>query len=214
MDGQTLKSKINFLFLVIIASILSVLLHELGHCIFYWIQGIPAAMSLTKEYPLVDIIPVTQYAIGSVGGPLANIVLIIVSYLMVRKYEKHSRPWNYLSAMIIANCSYFIVISLITLLKRSDGGELEYAANLIGLNFYYVLGLFILITIVILALWKNRFNIKASVKNCLSFLVLVVTFLVVVVLMQVVDQSLFWNKFSSIQIDDGTVYHQQRPWKF
>ncbi|HUU27113.1 MAG TPA: hypothetical protein VM123_04805 [archaeon] len=209
MNGQALKSKINFLFLVLIAGILSTLLHELGHCIFYWIQGIPAAMSLVKEYPLVDIIPANQYAIGSAGGPLVNIVLIIVSYIMIRKYEKHSRAWNYLSALILANSFYVIVRSLIAL-QHGEGEELEYAANLIGLNYLHVIGLFFLITIVILALWTNRFRIKASVKNGLSFVVFLIAYFLVLGLMQVVDQSLFWNKFSTIQIDDGRVYHQKR----
>jgi hypothetical protein len=54
-----------------IGGIISTLLHELGHCVFYWIQGIPAAMSPTKELPLKDI-TATQHAIGCAGETFAN----------------------------------------------------------------------------------------------------------------------------------------------
>ena len=62
---------------------------ELGHCVFYWMQGIPASMSLVMEFPLVDI-TASQYGVGSMGGPLVNILLIVGAYYMVRKYEKKS----------------------------------------------------------------------------------------------------------------------------
>jgi len=56
-----------FIFWTLIGVILSGPFHEFGHCVFYWAQGISAAMSLTKEFPLHDI-SVNQYALGSFGG--------------------------------------------------------------------------------------------------------------------------------------------------
>lgn len=207
MNSQIVRSRIKFLLLVIAAGVISTLIHELGHCIFYWFQGIPAAMSLVKEYPLVDI-TATQYAIGSVGGPLANIALIIISYLVIRKYEKHTRVWNYLSALIIANSFYFVFRGLLALLKRS-GGELQDAASLIGLNYLFIVGLFFIIAITILALWINRFSIRISATNGFSFVLFFIAYFIVLIIMQVADESLFWHKFPTIQIDDGRLYNQK-----
>ena len=102
-----MKYRLNFLFLVIIIGIVSTLFHELGHCIFYWIQGIPASMSLVMEFPLIDI-TAKQYGIGSIGGPLASILLFIVGYYFVRKYDKKSKKWNICSAIILSNSFYLI----------------------------------------------------------------------------------------------------------
>jgi hypothetical protein len=84
-----MKRRIIFLLLVIITGIASTSLHELGHCVFYWMQGIPAGMSLVMEFPLVDI-TTKQYAIGSAGGPLINILLIVGAYFLVRNQKKKS----------------------------------------------------------------------------------------------------------------------------
>ena len=71
-----MKYRLKFLILVIVMGIISTSLHELGHCVFYWMQGIPASMSLVMEFPLVDI-TASQYGVGSAGGPLVNILLIV-----------------------------------------------------------------------------------------------------------------------------------------
>jgi len=205
MNRQALKSKINFLLLVIIASILSMLLHELGHCIFYWLQGVPSAVSLLRAYPLVDI-TATQYAVGCAGGPPVNILLITVSYLLIRKHVKHSRGWNILSAVIIANAFYLIFRSLIAVLKN-DGGELSYAASLIDLNFYHVVGLFAIVTVVVLAFWIKRFKIKACVASAVTFTLFFVAFFSTICIVQTVDRSLFWEKFPTVRIDDGRLYN-------
>jgi len=58
---------LTFASLVFLAGIVSVLFHELGHCLFYWLQGVPAAMSFVKEFPLRDI-TASEYAVVVDGG--------------------------------------------------------------------------------------------------------------------------------------------------
>jgi len=203
---KSLSRKIQFLVLVMIASIISILLHELGHCIFYWLQGIPAAMSLTKEFPLKDI-TVTQHAIGCAGGPLANIFQIVIAYWLYQRDKVNPRIKKFLAALILANAFYFIVISLSVLLKRS-GGELEDAANLVGLSYLYVVGLFAILTCTILYLWVTRNGIKTSVKNGACFLVLLIAYFAMLIGLWSIDSELFWHKFPTIQIDDGRLYNE------
>jgi len=203
-----MRFKFQFLMLVVAAGILSTLLHEFGHCVFYWLQGIPAGMSLVKEYPLIDI-TVHQYGIGSAGGPLVNIILIILSFLLVRRYKKRTRAWNFLSALIFANAFYFILRSLEALLK-GKGGEIESAANLVGLNYLFIVALFFIITLTILILWIWRFEVRISIRNSGYFLLLFIAFVASLLVVHSIDRTLFWQRFPSIQIDDGRIYNETR----
>ncbi len=203
-----MRFKFQFLMLVVAAGILSTLLHEFGHCVFYWLQGIPAGMSLVKEYPLIDI-TVHQYGIGSAGGPLVNIILIILSFLLVRSYKKRTRAWNFLSALIFANAFYFILRSLEALLK-GEGGEIESAANLVGLNYHFIVALFFIITLTILILWIRRFEVRISIRTGGYFLLLFIAFVASLLIVHSIDRNLFWQRFPSIQIDNGRIYNKTR----
>lgn len=99
--------QIKFGLLVVISGIVSTLLHEVGHLLFYWAQGIPAGISLVMEYPLMDITE-SQYGIGSAGGPLVSMLLFTGSWVLVRNYDKGTTRWSVLSAIIVSNSYYLI----------------------------------------------------------------------------------------------------------
>lgn len=200
-----MKYRIKFLFLVIIIGIISTSLHELGHCVFYWIQGIPASMSLVMEFPLIDI-TAKQYGIGSAGGPLVNILLIIGAYYFVSKYEKKSIAWSIYSAIIIANSFYLIFRSILGLAKN-DGGEIESSMNLIGLNFYVAAILFLVLAFTILTLWTRKFNIKLSFRNHGYYMLLFISYLAIIMVMEAIDTKYFWGKYPSVEIGNGRTHN-------
>lgn len=202
------KTAIRFTLLVFAAAIVSTLLHELGHCVFYWLQGIPAAMSLTKEYPLRDI-TATQYAIGSVGGPFSNMVQIVVAAWLYQSESFTRMRKQLLSAFILANVFYFILRGLLALLKRR-GRELDSAANLIGMDYRVVVAVFFCIALIVLYLWIKASKTRITLRRSLAFVGLFFGYFVVMVGVQVFDQELFWRKFPTIQIDDGRVYNAHR----
>jgi hypothetical protein len=202
------KTAIRFTLLVFAAAIVSALLHELGHCVFYWLQGIPAAMSLTKEYPLRDITAM-QYAIGSVGGPFSNMVQIIVAVWLYQSGAFSRTRKQLLSAFIFANVFYFILRGLVALLKR-QGGELDSAASLIGLDYRVVVAVFFCITLIVLYLWIKASKTRITLARSLAFVGLFFGYFAVMVGVQVFDEALFWHKFPTIQIDDGRVYNAHR----
>ena len=185
--------------------IISTSLHELGHCVFYWMQGIPASMSLVMEFPLVDI-TASQYGVGSAGGPLVNILLIVGAYYMVRKYEKKSKRWRIYSALIIAN-SFYLIFRAILGLAKNDGGEIESAMNLVGLNFYVAAIMFIILAITILVLWVQRFNIKVSLGNFSYYTFLFISYLVIILVMEGIDAKYFWANYPTIQIEDVGIHN-------
>ncbi len=196
---------LRFLVLLALAAVVSTLLHELGHCVFYWIQGVPAGMSLTKEFPLRDI-TATQYAVGSVGGPLASLGLLVVATALFRKYSAIEKLRDVFSALILANLYYVVLRSLIALLK-GEGGELDSIAGLVGLDFRAVVVLFIIVSAICVYLWIRAGGPRLNVRNSATFFLLLIFYVFLVVGLESIDSALFWRRFPTIEIDDGRTYN-------
>jgi hypothetical protein len=194
-----------FFIIFLTAIIISILIHELGHCIFYWIQGIPASLSLTKEYPLQDI-SVQNYRIGSLGGPVTNIIQVITALILLQKYKGKLILNMVFTSFLLANIYYFLLRSLIAVLKH-DGGELEDAANLFGFNYWLFIIIFLTVAIIIMYIWLKRDSIKINYKSIFRFTGLFITFVVIVFILESLDKKYFWTKFPKIEIEDGRVYH-------
>jgi len=200
-----MKYKLNFLMLVLISGIFSTLLHEFGHCIFYWIQKIPASMSLVMEYPLINI-TAKQYGIGSAGGPLVNIFLMLGAFYFAGKSEKKTKKWDIFSAVIIANSFYLIFRAILGIIKN-DGGEIESVMNLFGLNFKVAAVLFIIIAITVLVFWIRMFSIRISLGNFSYYLFLFISYMVIIMVMEGIDTKYFWNNYPTIEIEDVGIHN-------
>jgi hypothetical protein len=195
-----------FTLLVFAAGIVSALVHEFGHCLFYWIQGVPAAMSLVKEFPLRDI-TAREYAVGSAGGPFASAVLLGVSIWFFRKRADASGPRAVLSAFILANVFYFLLRGLISLLKRR-GGELSDIAGLVGLGYGSSVILYGIISVGALYSWMRIGGVRLSFRAAGSFVGLLVGYMFVIGGVESVDRRLLWGKYPMVQIDDGRTYNE------
>lgn len=203
-----MKYRIIFLVITCVMGIISALLHEFGHVVFYWMQGIPAGMSLVMEFPLIDISK-EQYSIGSSGGPLVNILLIFLAYYLTTKYEKKSKPWTLSSAMVVANSFYLIFRALLGWAKN-DGGEIEYVMNLIGLNFSFAALGFLTIAILILALWVKNSRIKISIWNSSYYVIVFVSYLTIISVMESIDAKYFWGNYPTVTIEDVRVHNPKQ----
>ena len=197
---------LKFALLVFGAGIVSTLLHEFGHCLFYWFQGVPAAMSLVKEFPLRDI-TAREYAIGSAGGPFVNVVMIGMCVWLFRKISEEHKLRTVLSAFILANVFYFILRSFIALLKRR-GGELSDIARMAGLGYGSVVILYAGISFVALYCWMRIGGIKLSIRSVGAFVALLMGYLFLMVGMESLNSRLMWEKYPAIQIDDGRTYNE------
>jgi len=186
----------------------SALLHEFGQCLSYWFQGIPAGMSLMKEYPLRDITE-AQYALGLAGGTLSNVVQIFVGGLLVQGSHPYSRLRLWALALVLANVCYFIVSSGIALLSGS-GGEFAAVANLIGVPLQILLVLFLLASIGSLIWVITIARVRVTWARVLQLPVLVILYVVFLVGIQSLDQRLFWHRFPTIEIGEGRLHNQHR----
>jgi hypothetical protein len=202
------SQRVTFPLLVFLAGIVSALFHEFGHCVFYWLQGVPAAMSLVKEYPLRDI-TAHEYAIGSVGGPLASLLALTVSAWLLGRHATRQRAKPALSALVLASVFYFVLRGLIAVRKRS-GGELEDIAGLVGLDYRAMVVLYAIIVACALFYHVKVTGVRVGVFTTGSFLALFVGYVFVLVSVETLDASLFWKRFPAIQIDDGRTYNPHR----
>ncbi len=196
---------LRFLALLALAAVASTLLHELGHCVFYWIQGVPAAMSLTKEFPLRDI-TAAQYAVGSVGGPAASLGLLVLATVLFRKYSAREKLRDAFSALILANLYYIVLRSLIALLK-GEGGELDSIAGLVGLDYRAVVVVFLVVAVICVRVWIRAGGPRPNARNWATFVLLLIGYIFLVVGLETIDRKLFWGKFPTIEIDDGRTYN-------
>jgi hypothetical protein len=196
---------LRFLAFLALAAVVSTLLHEFGHCVFYWIQGVPAGMSLTKEFPLQDI-SATQYAVGSVGGPAASLGLLVLATVLFRKCSASEKLRDVFSALILANVYYMVLRSLIALLK-GEGGELDSIAGLVGLDFRAVVVVLLVVTVVCVYVWIDAGGPRPNLRNATFFVLLLTFYVFLVVGLESIDSSLFWRKFPTIEIDDGRTYN-------
>ena len=195
-----------FTLLVIAAGVVSTLLHEFGHCLFYWIQGVPAAMSLMKEFPLRDI-TAREYAIGSAGGPFASAVLLGTSIWLFKKRFDARGLRAVLSAFVLANVFYFMLRAVISLLKRR-GGELSDIAGLVGLEYGSIVMLYATISLGALYIWMRIGGVRLSIRGVGCFLGLLVGYMLVMVGVESLDSRLFWGKYPVVQIVDGRTYNE------
>lgn len=197
--------RVVFALLVFVVGIVSALFHEFGHCVFYWLQGIPAGMSLVKEYPLRDI-TAGEYAIGCVGGPLASLVLLVVSGWLLGRRDNGPRRRDVLSALVLANVFYFVLRGLISALKRW-GGELGDIAGLVGLDYRAVVALYAVIVVGALYRYVKATGVRVNLFATGSFVALFVGYVSVMVAVESLDSALLWKRFPAIRISDGRTYN-------
>ena len=182
-------------------------MHEFGHCLFYWVQGVPAAMSLTKEFPLRDI-SINQYVFGSAGGIIFTWASMIFFFL----WQNHWRRQNLQAkaavvALFLGQINIGFVYALLSLLKGESPGELravEKALSLPPNTFIFVtLGL----TLLLLVLFLRNFGRTIKLNDILFFLFLLFLSLVFLGVVSELDKS-FWRKFPSVRIGEQMVYNE------
>jgi hypothetical protein len=77
------KSEIKNWSVYFITIIIAVFIHELGHCIIAWANGVPAIPTPAKTYPLENIsVQLTNaFSLGGISGTIAFSLAIVSAYL-------------------------------------------------------------------------------------------------------------------------------------
>lgn len=204
-------SQFTLLIIVILFGFLSsILLHEFGHCVFYWVQGIPCSMSLVKEYPLQDI-SVEQYAIGSWGGIVFNWIFLALLYFLTLWFTKKEMHLPvYFSRAFFYGQSIVLFLYAIFLFKGVDKTEFVYAQNLFNLPNFSIIIFTLAFTIVMFYLFIKKQKYKLTLgKAGLTFLVIVIC-LFFLVFLEDYDTKTNWHKYPAIKIGNDMIYNDTR----
>lgn len=150
---------------------LSVFIHEVGHCLVVWLHGLRAVPTFVKQYP-IDPVPeaLEKYvALGGIAGTLFGAAAGITLYVC--------RPTILNSVLLAAGISSPAMYSALFALKGRghDATEFQDAQSAIGLSYsgHFLDWLFLWITLLSVVLWTvvSKPSIKALPKFLLGAIV-------------------------------------------
>ncbi|MBU8891581.1 MAG: hypothetical protein KOO66_02295 [Bacteroidales bacterium] len=205
---KKLGESITLIIVILFSFISSILFHEFGHCIFYWMQGIPCSMSWVKEFPLQDL-SVTQYAIGSWGGIVFNWLLLVLLYFITiwfYKRGKHSIVY-FLKALFYGNSIVQIMYALF-IIKGTDKTEFIYAQNLLNLPSFSIIIFTLVFTILMLYLFIKKMKIVVKLVHVgFAFLVLILSIFLVSIV-ENYDSKTNWHKYPAVKVGNEMIYNE------
>jgi uncharacterized RDD family membrane protein YckC len=171
------------------AIVLSMLVHELGHCVVAWSYGSPAIPTLAKEY-LLRPLPVEAHGIEAVGGVLGSVAALLAGvYWLLRRPD-----WIRSAAMAGAMMMPVAYTLRFWLAGRGhDGDEFQKAQSALGFSYsgHAVDWLFLALAVLAAAAWAWRtrpaWRARLAARVALGFIL----GLVIVVVTQFGNNLLF-----------------------
>lgn len=214
MDGQiksiSIIQIVAFILWPLIGVILSLPFHEFGHCIFYWVQGIPAAMSLTKEFPLCDI-SVNQYAFGSFGGILFTWLAMVLFFSLQNYFNRKNKKGETIIQALFLGQIMIGFIYMLQLILKGDEGELLFVENSFHLPSNSLALFTFILALTLLILFLMNLRIKIRFQEIVFFFLLFLLSIISVAIIGELDRGFFWRKFPSIKIGDVKIYNEPLP---
>lgn len=198
-----------FVIAVLSGFVFSILFHEFGHCVFYWIQRIPCSMSWVKEYPLLDI-SVQQYSIGSWGGIIFNWILLASMYSLTSLFlKKKMHLPAYLARSIFYGNSLVLIIYAIFLLKGADKTEFVYAQNLLNLPGFSIIIISLIYTVLMQYMFLRKHKIRITPAKAGFALIVLLASLILLAILESYDAKTNWHKYPTIKIGTERLYNEK-----
>lgn len=181
------KSSAKIWAIYFFAVLMSIFIHEIGHCLVAWIYGFRAIPTPAKEYPIDNIpIELQKYvALGGIAGTL--FVFVIGTTLYLRSPNKLN------SALFAASISSPAMYNILFLLKGRghDATEFQDAQLAIGAAYsgHLLDWIFMVLSIVAIAIWigLKRPSLNAIPKIAVAA---IITFIFIAAL-QKINNSVF-----------------------
>src|ERR1700739_1066885 len=123
--------KFRFSLLFIAAGIAGMYVHEIGHALFGWMQGIAVVPTPAKEYVLRTQVEWHQMALIALGGPLASAAVISGTLLWYLRH-RHATADAILSGILVIPGIYTLRFLIVG--RGHDGLEWQEAKKPLGLN--------------------------------------------------------------------------------
>lgn len=169
-----------------ILSVLQRPIHEFGHWIFYKLYGIGVHYTFNQvvPYQLKDV-----KVLGEAGGPIMNVVLAILGYIIFIKYKKYSEFGLALSLTnILGRLVPYLVIFIFGAQSTNDEGVI---GILSGTNIYLYYIIFAVFLTILLLANIVRVDFAGNNKIIFALITLFIFGLGTLVIGEIIQQMFF-----------------------
>jgi hypothetical protein len=193
-----MKGLLRFFVIFVVALIASAYVHELGHSIAGWAQGVAVVPTPFKDYVLRDQIQWRQRIWISLGG-VAGTMLLATGTLMWQTLKDRAHGDAILAGVFLLPFAYTLRFILIG--RGHDGLEFQAAQSAIGANpsGHIVDISFLVLLIVGSAVWAVRKRATLKASSLVKIIALIVVGITLLVALQVVNNMLFDRFFPKTQ---------------
>lgn len=196
---QSTKDTLRFLTIFVACIIGGACVHELGHSIAGWIQGVAVVPTPFKEYVLQEEIEWRQQTWIALGG-VAGTVLLVAGVLLrhIRKNRVHGDP--VLAGVLLTPFAYTVRFLLVG--RGHDGLEWQAAQSALGMNpaGHAVDIIFLLLIVLGITTWIVRGHASLNLSTFIRAGGLAVIGIVVLVALQVFNNAVFDRFFPDVRI--------------
>jgi hypothetical protein len=193
-----MKANLRYALVFIGATLGGFYLHEIGHAVAGWIQGIAVVPTPAKEYILQSQVPWSQEVWIALGGPVGTTLAVTAAALYFLR-ERRPEAEAVLLGALVGPCFYTIRFLLAG--RGHDGLEWKAAQAALGLapNGHALDVFFLCLWIAGIALWGSRLRFPLR-HSLLKFVGLVLAGGVLLVALQVGNNALFDRHFPRTKV--------------
>ncbi len=171
------------------AIVVSVFVHELGHCTVPWVHGYPAIPTPAKEYILKPLPEAVQNQMA-LGGIIGSVIALAAASVWV-----HLRPGATSSSMLAGAMTApgFYTLRFILAGRGHDGAEFQEAQAALGLSYagHAVDWLFVSLFVAAAVFWFWRTRAVPTPRLMVRLVVGAIAAVVVVALLQTINNRVF-----------------------
>jgi len=185
-----MKNILRFVTVFVGALIGSAFLHELGHAVAGWMQGVPVLPTPLKEYVLRDQIEWHQEMWIALGG-VAGTVLVAVGTLIWHMRKDRIHGDAILAGVLLIPFAYTMRFLLVG--RGHDGLEWQAAQSALGASpsGHAVDMMFLVVCLVAMVTWMVRSRGSLQASSLVKIAGLIVVGIALLIALQVVNNMLF-----------------------
>lgn len=193
---DSMKNDVRFVLAFAGACLVGAYIHEIGHALAGWVQGIPVFPTPAKEYILLGQVEWHQKIWISLGGVAGTVLLVLGTLFWYMRSHRVSAD-AVLAGILLPPCAY--TVRFLAIGRGHDGLEWQQAQSAIGLApaghalDVLFLSLFLLGT----AAWMIRRHSSLRLSSGLRVVGVLVGGVALLVALQVSNNALFDRFFPS-----------------
>ena len=185
-----MKENLRFALIFAGTCLAGVYIHEIGHAVAAWVQGIPAIPTPAKEYILQDQVEWRQKSWISLGG-VAGTTLLVLGTLVWYMLERRAVADAVLAGVLLTPCLY--TVRFLLLGRGHDGLEWQEAQSALGMApaGHAIDLLFLCLFLAGSAAWLIRRRSSLRLSSIVRVAGLLLGGIILLVVLQVANNALF-----------------------